>query len=181
MKGTIPYLFTVSYSLSAPLFTGFVGVIDSSSIHFPCVFFAAAALISTSYAFKFNIDSTVAAGQNTTVTAVLDANDATAENFTIVLYTATEYTPICITPISSMHRRTARLKILQGILIDSVPVSATTFSIFIPPSVGPPGAYYRLAILSFDNTSFILFLASTYTSPFFLANTAGVLSIRNTL
>jgi hypothetical protein len=51
------------------------------------VFLAAVALFSTSLALKFNIDPTVTAGQNTTITVINDAKDETAVNFTVALYT----------------------------------------------------------------------------------------------
>lgn len=96
----------------------------------------------------------------------------------MALYAVSEYTLISnpYPPSPSPHQDTFNLTILAGVLIDSIPVSTTTFHLPTPPSVGPSGAYYRLALLSFDKTGFIRFPIPTYTSLCFLANATGVLS-----
>ncbi|KAL9051334.1 MAG: hypothetical protein Q9162_006089 [Coniocarpon cinnabarinum] len=95
------------------------------------------------------IPSPVTAGADTSVTLDLagiapqfiDKGDAA---FRVRLYSSVANYPICMTWL--LHQSKSLLIEAEGTLVEETLQQPTSFSVNIPPNVGPPGAYYALAL-----------------------------------
>lgn len=65
--------------------------------------------------------------------------------------------------------------ITEGTLTDTLPIATKNFTVSIPASVGPPGFYYRLWVVSFSSHGVILPFP-TYSNSFALSSANGTLT-----